>query len=159
MCWPLVVVVGTTVNPYAVVAYLTNTKWCKKMKNDRNPGKWVLIWENSASAFQWVPTRQGLGDSVLVLWMKVASALEGLYCRYRVSIFTLACMWLSSGQCFFSFAFVDSRLWLLYWMTFFVVSFILGFCRIFLSSRWLIIDLLTRIPNHEKCCLQLLRKT
>ena len=52
------------------------------MKNDRNPGKWVLIWEHSARAFQWIPTWQGLDgfrkSCVLVLWTKVASALEGL---------------------------------------------------------------------------------
>ena len=29
-------------------------------KNDRNPSKWVLIWEYSGRAFQWVPTWQGL---------------------------------------------------------------------------------------------------
>ena len=40
---------------------LTNAKRCKKnLKNDRNPGKLGLIWEYSARAFQWVPTRQGL---------------------------------------------------------------------------------------------------
>ena len=32
----------------------------KKLKNDRNPGKWVLIWENLARAIQWIPTWQGL---------------------------------------------------------------------------------------------------
>ena len=32
------------------------------LENDRNPGKWVLIWEFSARAFQWIPTRQGLDD-------------------------------------------------------------------------------------------------
>ena len=48
-----------------VVAYLANTKWCKK------PEKWletlhmgthlrVLIWEYSARSFQWIPTWQGL---------------------------------------------------------------------------------------------------
>ena len=32
----------------------------KSLKNYWNPGKWVLIWENSARAIQWIPTRQGL---------------------------------------------------------------------------------------------------
>ena len=41
---------------------MANTKWCKKVKNDWNPGKWVLIWEYSARAFLWVPTWQGLDD-------------------------------------------------------------------------------------------------
>ena len=43
-----------------LVANLANTKWVKKkLKNFRNPGIWVLIWECSARAFQWVPTWQG----------------------------------------------------------------------------------------------------
>ena len=37
-----------------------NTKWCKKLKNDWNPGNWVLIWECSARAFQWIPIQHGL---------------------------------------------------------------------------------------------------
>ena len=65
-----------------LVANLANTKGWKKPENDWNPGKWVLIWEYSTRAIQWIPTRQGLvsfqGFCVLVLWMKVASALEGL---------------------------------------------------------------------------------
>ena len=32
----------------------------KTLKNDWNPGKWVLIWEYSARAFQWIPRWQGL---------------------------------------------------------------------------------------------------
>ena len=43
-----------------LVANFTNIKWCKKMKNDQNPRKWVLIWEYSKRAFQWVPTWHGL---------------------------------------------------------------------------------------------------
>ena len=34
----------------------------KILKNYRNPGKWVLIWEYSARAIQWVPTWQGLDE-------------------------------------------------------------------------------------------------
>ena len=34
----------------------------KTLKKDRNPGKWVLIWEYSARAFQWIPTWQGLDN-------------------------------------------------------------------------------------------------
>ena len=30
-----------------LVANLANTKWGKNMKNDWNPGTWVLIWEYS----------------------------------------------------------------------------------------------------------------
>ena len=33
----------------------------KNMKNYWNPGEWVLIWEYSARAIQWIPTWQGLG--------------------------------------------------------------------------------------------------
>ena len=34
----------------------------KNMKNDINHRKWVLIWEYSARAIQWIPTWQGLGS-------------------------------------------------------------------------------------------------
>ena len=40
-----------------LVANLANTKWCKKAEN---PSKWVLIWEVSVRAIQWIPTWQGL---------------------------------------------------------------------------------------------------
>ena len=43
-----------------LVANLANTKWCKKLKNDWNPGTWLLIWGDWLRAFQWIPTRQGL---------------------------------------------------------------------------------------------------
>ena len=61
----------------------------KDLKNDWNPGTWVLIWEYSARAIQWIPTRQGLDGFlknvlVLVLWTKVASALKGLKKFYSV---------------------------------------------------------------------------
>ena len=48
----------------------------KILKND--PGIWVLIWEYSTRAFQWIPTLQGLDGfqnlRLLVLWTKVALA-------------------------------------------------------------------------------------
>ena len=57
----------------------------KTLKNDWNPVKWVLIWEFHARAIQWIQIWQGLDSfqrksrpSVLVLLMKLASALEGL---------------------------------------------------------------------------------
>ena len=60
----------------------------KKLKNDWNPGIWVLTWEYSVRAIQWIPTWQGLDvfqKSLLsctnVLRLKVASALEGLNFR------------------------------------------------------------------------------
>ena len=34
----------------------------KIVKNDRNPGKWVLIREYSSRAFQWIPTWKGFDD-------------------------------------------------------------------------------------------------
>ena len=39
---------------------LTNTAWCKNLKNDWNPSEWELNWEFPASANQWIPTWQGL---------------------------------------------------------------------------------------------------
>ena len=33
------------------------------LKNDWNPKTWVLIWENWARAFQWIPTWQGLDEN------------------------------------------------------------------------------------------------
>ena len=47
-------------NPYADGANFANIKWCKNLKNDWNPGKWVLIWEYSVRAIQWIPIWQGL---------------------------------------------------------------------------------------------------
>ena len=72
-----------------LVANLANTKWYKKMKNawDPGPGIWGLIWEDSVRAIQWIPIWQGLDGfqkcCVIVLWTKVASALEGLTWRQR----------------------------------------------------------------------------
>ena len=43
-----------------LVANLANRKWCKNMKNDWNPGIWVLIWKYSARAFQWIPSWHSL---------------------------------------------------------------------------------------------------
>ena len=43
-----------------LVANLANTKWCKKLINDWNPSTWVLIWQYSARAIQWIPTWQSL---------------------------------------------------------------------------------------------------
>ena len=53
------------------------------MKNDWNPGTLVLIWECSVRAIRWIWKWLGLGGFqkslwFLVLWTKVASALEGL---------------------------------------------------------------------------------
>ena len=36
--------------------------WRLNLKNVRNPGSWVLIWEYTARAIQWIPTGQGLDD-------------------------------------------------------------------------------------------------
>ena len=62
-----------------MVANLANTKCRKNLKNDWNPGTWVLI----LSSHRELPNKpdrflivfQNL--YVIVLWMKVASALEG----------------------------------------------------------------------------------
>ena len=60
----------------------------KTWKNDWNPGKWVLIREYSARAIQWIPTWQGLDGfkilCFLLLWTKVALALEGLIVGYSL---------------------------------------------------------------------------
>ena len=56
--------------------------YAKNLKNVWNHDKWVLIWEYSARAFQWVPTWQGLDGFQHFMhffpWVKVASALQGL---------------------------------------------------------------------------------
>ena len=49
------------------VAYLANTKWCKKL--NQNPGKWVLIWEYFARVIQWIPTWQGLNGFQSLSWL------------------------------------------------------------------------------------------
>ena len=51
------------INPYATDWWLI---WpiqndAKNLKYDWNHAKWVLIWEYSARAIQWIPTWQGLG--------------------------------------------------------------------------------------------------
>ena len=39
-----------------------NTTWCKKDELFYwNPGTWLLTWEYSVRAFQWIPSWQGLG--------------------------------------------------------------------------------------------------
>ena len=44
-----------------LVAILAFTKCSpKKLKNDWNPGIWVLIWEYLVRAIQWIPIWQGL---------------------------------------------------------------------------------------------------
>ena len=70
-----------------LMANLTNIKWCKNLKNDRNTGIWVLILEYSVRGFQWIPTWQDLEGfyknlCILVLWNEVALALEGLTILY-----------------------------------------------------------------------------
>ena len=51
------------INPYAAGGWFGQYKIMKnKLKNDWNPGKWVLIWEYSIRAFIWVPTRLGSDD-------------------------------------------------------------------------------------------------
>ena len=54
------IVVGWVFIFLLLVADLANTKWCKKRKNDWNPGTKVLIREYSGRAIQWIPTWQGL---------------------------------------------------------------------------------------------------
>ena len=44
-----------------LVANFANSKWCEKPENDWNPSKWVLMWEYSVRAIQWIPTWKGLG--------------------------------------------------------------------------------------------------
>ena len=70
------------INPYAAGGEFLRTQNCaKKLKNDRNPGLWVFIWEYSARANQWIPTWQGLDGYQKSLHpcalRKVALALEG----------------------------------------------------------------------------------
>ena len=47
------------VNPYAAGGIWPLQNNAKELKNDWNSGKWVLIWEYSARAIQWIPTWQG----------------------------------------------------------------------------------------------------
>ena len=73
-----------------LVANLVNKKWCKKPeRNGWNAGKWVLIWEFSARAFQWIPTRQGLDDFQWSLRPKCALDESSLSIGSRVNLFML----------------------------------------------------------------------
>ena len=47
--------------------------WWNQLKNYWNPIIWVLIWEYSARAIQWIPTWQGLDDFQNLL---ISSALD-----------------------------------------------------------------------------------
>ena len=49
------------VNPYAAGGQIWPIQNDAKILEDNwNPGTWVLIWEYSLRAIQWIPTRQGL---------------------------------------------------------------------------------------------------
>ena len=53
-----------------LVANFDNAKLHKKAKkNDWKPGIWVLIWEFSARAIQWIPTWKGLDSFQKSLWL------------------------------------------------------------------------------------------
>ena len=66
----LVINCSISMMPYPVISIFldklkcfgASKKWCKKNRKffDWKPGKWVVIWECSARAFQWTPTWQGL---------------------------------------------------------------------------------------------------
>ena len=58
----------------------------KNMENDRNPGKWVLIWEYSMRAIQWIPTWQGL--SVFQKSLRFCALDESSHSIERVIIST-----------------------------------------------------------------------
>ena len=73
----------------------------KNLKNDWNPGKWVLIRESSARAIQRILTWQGLDGFQKILrscaLTKVALALEGLKRKrsFAIWVFSAArkCVW------------------------------------------------------------------
>ena len=52
------------INPYAAgyKSFFFFQNDAENLKNGRNPGTLVLIWEYSARAIQWIPTWQGLDD-------------------------------------------------------------------------------------------------
>ena len=48
-------------NPYAAGGLFDQHKMVQKaLKNDWNPGTWVLIWESSGKTTEWISTWQGL---------------------------------------------------------------------------------------------------
>ena len=63
-----------------LVTNLANTKlWKINLKNDWNPGTWVLIWEYSVRAIKWIPTWQPCQDgfqNLLHLWALEESSLS-----------------------------------------------------------------------------------
>ena len=64
-----------------LVANVANAKWCKKKW--LNPGTWVLIWEYSARAIQWIPTWQ-CPDVVSSFFCHVEAKSLPAYHTYRV---------------------------------------------------------------------------
>ena len=65
-----------------LAANLADKKWCKNLRSDWNPGTWKLMRvlnksfpiNTKMTGFRWL-SKKNL--CVIVLWMKVASALEG----------------------------------------------------------------------------------
>ena len=70
-----------------LVANLFHTKWCKKNKNDWNPGTWILSWRYSVRAIQWIPTWQGL-DSLKKIFAYLC--FDGL--SLRIKGLTYSCL-------------------------------------------------------------------
>ena len=61
-----------------LVANFLKRQSCKKAEKWRNPGKWVLIWECSERALQWISTWQGLDvfQKSLCSWALDSSSLS-----------------------------------------------------------------------------------
>ena len=76
----------SNVEPCHVITCCLRLIWpiqndAQNLENDWNPGIWILLWESSVRASQWIPIWQGLDVfslCFLVLLTKVASGLEGL---------------------------------------------------------------------------------
>ena len=58
----------------------------KKTENDWNPGTWVLIWEYSARAIQWIPTWPGLDGfhNFLCSWALDKSSLSIWRVKFQI---------------------------------------------------------------------------
>ena len=101
----------------------------KNLKNNWNPGTWVLIWEYLSRPIQWIPAWQGFNGFQKTLRPctldKVASALEGLtlwicqFCTFKRQSFLCEkaialqsnCPSEHRNNCFFSGTSLDCDRW------------------------------------------------
>ena len=124
-----------------LLANFANTKFSKKLKNDWNPGKWVLIWEYSERAFQWVPTWQGLGVFQKSLRPCALNRME----HPR----NVGCSFFFSRESIISLHY-HQNIYIFFWIMYFTEGWFLDqLVDWFLLTHWLFLTIFTAcLPHH-----------